>query len=100
MNWKSNFSFGKFSEMLAELSRREKAANIMPDADLDIYMKVNLICIELSAYNIFQLMQKYCLKEPFSTFRNASQLLQAASLEGQETNVVTDYILKVDTFSF
>ncbi|CAL8996787.1 unnamed protein product [Prunus brigantina] len=45
-------------EMLAELSRREKAANIMPDADLDIYMK-------------------------------------AASLEGQETNVVTDYILKI-----
>ena len=27
--------------MLAELSRREKAANIMPDPDLDIYMKVN-----------------------------------------------------------
>lgn len=28
------------SEMLAELSRREKAANIIPDPDLDIYMKV------------------------------------------------------------
>lgn len=26
--------------MLAELSRREKAANIKPDPDLDIYMKV------------------------------------------------------------
>ncbi|XP_065624228.1 pleiotropic drug resistance protein 1-like [Quercus suber] len=45
-------------EMLAELSRREKTANIKPDPDLDIYMK-------------------------------------AASLEGQETNVITDYILKV-----
>ncbi|RDX70994.1 Pleiotropic drug resistance protein 1, partial [Mucuna pruriens] len=45
-------------EMLAELSRREKAANIKPDPDLDIYMK-------------------------------------AAALEGQETNVVTDYIMKV-----
>ncbi|KAK9946084.1 hypothetical protein M0R45_011563 [Rubus argutus] len=45
-------------EMLAELSRREKAANIMPEKDLDIYMK-------------------------------------AASLEGQEANVVTDYILKI-----
>ncbi|XP_062163795.1 pleiotropic drug resistance protein 1-like isoform X2 [Alnus glutinosa] len=45
-------------EMLAELSRREKAANIKPDPDLDIYMK-------------------------------------AASLEGQEPSVVTDYILKI-----
>ncbi|KAE8056422.1 hypothetical protein FH972_013197 [Carpinus fangiana] len=45
-------------EMLAELSRREKAANIKPDPDIDIYMK-------------------------------------AASLEGQEASVVTDYILKI-----
>ncbi|KAF8035907.1 hypothetical protein BT93_C1817 [Corymbia citriodora subsp. variegata] len=45
-------------EMLAELSRREKEANIKPDPDIDIFMK-------------------------------------AASLEGQETNVVTDYILKI-----
>jgi len=26
--------------MLSELSRREKAANIKPDPDLDVYMKV------------------------------------------------------------
>ncbi|XP_050366553.1 pleiotropic drug resistance protein 1-like [Argentina anserina] len=45
-------------DMLAELSRREKTANIMPEKDLDIYMK-------------------------------------AASLEGQEASVVTDYILKI-----
>ncbi|XP_044472279.1 pleiotropic drug resistance protein 1-like isoform X2 [Mangifera indica] len=45
-------------ETLAELSRREKAANIKPDPDIDLYMK-------------------------------------AASLEGQETNVVTDYVLKI-----
>ncbi|KAK9927467.1 hypothetical protein M0R45_024650 [Rubus argutus] len=44
--------------MLVELLRREKAANIMPDLDLDLYMK-------------------------------------AAALEGQETNIVTDFILKV-----
>ncbi|KAK4277139.1 hypothetical protein QN277_015181 [Acacia crassicarpa] len=49
---------GSRCEMLAELSRREKAANIKPDPDLDIYMK-------------------------------------AAALEGQETNVVTDYIMKI-----
>ncbi|XP_077211753.1 pleiotropic drug resistance protein 1-like isoform X1 [Tasmannia lanceolata] len=45
-------------EMLAELSRREKAANIKPDPDIDIFMK-------------------------------------AATLRGQESSVVTDYILKI-----
>ncbi|XP_022728526.1 pleiotropic drug resistance protein 1-like isoform X2 [Durio zibethinus] len=45
-------------EMLAELSRREKQANIKPDPDIDVFMK-------------------------------------AAATEGQEANVVTDYILKI-----
>nr|XP_043627458.1 pleiotropic drug resistance protein 1-like isoform X7 [Erigeron canadensis] len=49
---------GSSYEMLAELSRREKDANIKPDPDLDIYMK-------------------------------------AASLEGQEASVVTEYIIKI-----
>ncbi|KAK3416796.1 hypothetical protein EUGRSUZ_H02558 [Eucalyptus grandis] len=46
------------ADMLSELSRREKAANIKPDPDIDIFMK-------------------------------------AAATEGQEANVVTDYILKM-----
>lgn len=29
-----------FADMLSELSRREKAANIKPDPDIDIFMKV------------------------------------------------------------
>ncbi|WCJ20352.1 ABC transporter G family member 39 [Euphorbia peplus] len=45
-------------EILAELSRREKAANIKPDPDIDLLMK-------------------------------------AVSLKGQETNVMTDYIIKI-----
>ncbi|XP_057969768.1 pleiotropic drug resistance protein 1-like [Malania oleifera] len=49
---------GSRYEMLAELSRREKAANIKPDPDIDIFMK-------------------------------------AAATEGEETNIVTDYILKI-----
>ncbi|KAG5551935.1 hypothetical protein RHGRI_010140 [Rhododendron griersonianum] len=49
---------GTLYEMLAELSRREKEANIKPDPDIDIFMK-------------------------------------AASLEGQEASVVTDYVLKI-----
>ncbi|CAL9165196.1 unnamed protein product [Musa hybrid cultivar] len=49
---------GSRYDMLTELSRREKAANIKPDPDIDIFMK-------------------------------------ATSIDGQETNVITDYILKV-----
>ncbi|KAM7490316.1 hypothetical protein LguiA_033237 [Lonicera macranthoides] len=49
---------GASYEMLTELSRREKEANIKPDPDLDVFMK-------------------------------------AASLEGQEASVVTDYFLKI-----
>ncbi|KAK1306973.1 Pleiotropic drug resistance protein 3 [Acorus calamus] len=49
---------GTRHDMLVELSRREKEANIKPDPDVDIFMK-------------------------------------AASLGGQEANVVTDYILKI-----
>lgn len=49
---------GSNYEMLAELSRREKEANIKPDPDLDLYMK-------------------------------------AASMEGQEASVVTEYVMKI-----
>ncbi|KAK2651448.1 hypothetical protein Ddye_011304 [Dipteronia dyeriana] len=49
---------GSRYEMLAELSRREKAANIKPDPDIDVFMK-------------------------------------ATATEGQEANLVTDYILKI-----
>ncbi|KAK8988611.1 hypothetical protein V6N11_029994 [Hibiscus sabdariffa] len=45
-------------EMLAELARREKAANIKPDPDIDVFMK-------------------------------------AASIQGQETSVITDYVIKM-----
>ncbi|KAK3438213.1 hypothetical protein EUGRSUZ_C02835 [Eucalyptus grandis] len=49
---------GHHYDMLEELSRREREANIRPDPDIDIFMK-------------------------------------AAAQEGQETNIVTDYILKI-----
>ncbi|XP_062214779.1 ABC transporter G family member 37-like isoform X2 [Phragmites australis] len=45
-------------EMLIELARREKAANIKPDHDIDVYMK-------------------------------------ASAIGGQESSIVTDYILKI-----
>ncbi|KAH7352813.1 hypothetical protein KP509_19G065500 [Ceratopteris richardii] len=49
---------GSRYEMLTELARREKAAGIKPDVDMDIFMK-------------------------------------AMSMEGQQGNIVTDYILKM-----
>ncbi|GAB4854144.1 transcription factor [Ancistrocladus abbreviatus] len=45
-------------DMLVELARREKEANIKPDPDIDVYMK-------------------------------------AAAMEGQEANIVTEYIIKI-----
>ncbi|CAL9063878.1 ABC transporter G family member 36-like isoform X2 [Musa acuminata AAA Group] len=45
-------------EMLTELARREKEANIKPDPDIDVFMK-------------------------------------AASMGGQESNLITDYVLKI-----
>lgn len=36
------FSFWPCADMLAELSRREKAANIKPDPDIDVFMKVRI----------------------------------------------------------
>ncbi|KAM3337572.1 pleiotropic drug resistance protein 1-like [Capsicum galapagoense] len=49
---------GSRYEMLAELLRREKEANIKPNPDIDIFMK-------------------------------------AAATEGQEANIITDYVLKL-----
>ncbi|KAK3411001.1 hypothetical protein EUGRSUZ_J03024 [Eucalyptus grandis] len=49
---------GSRYDMLSELLRREKVANVKPDPDIDIFMK-------------------------------------AAAIEGQEANVITDYILKI-----
>ena len=35
-----NFSWSTSTDLLSELSRREKEANIKPDPDIDVYMKV------------------------------------------------------------
>lgn len=73
--------------MLTELSRREKEANIKPDPDIDVYMKVQFILFKSNpvfVLEVTKVAQSYCV------------LLckQAISVEGQES-VVTDYILKV-----
>ncbi|KAG6414602.1 hypothetical protein SASPL_121975 [Salvia splendens] len=69
---------GSRYDMLAELSRREKAANIKPDPDVDIYMKVNTHT-HTHTHTVYTYLS----------------VIPAAATEGDEANVVTDYILKV-----
>lgn len=79
--------FSDYADMLTELSRREKEANIKPDPDVDVYMKVKIHLI----------LTKSCVY--IGSDKGYSKLFvllckQAISVEGQES-VVTDYILKV-----
>ena len=79
--------FSNYTDMLTELSRREKEANIKPDPDVDVYMKVKIHLIQT----------KSCVY--IGSDKGYSKLFvllckQAISVEGQES-VVTDYILKV-----
>lgn len=48
------------ADMLTELSRREKEANIKPDPDIDLYMKVR-ISRNFSSSTIFPWFPTYCL---------------------------------------
>lgn len=45
------------TDMLAELSRREKAANIKPDPDIDIYMKVTNT--DINTHRLFMYLSMY-----------------------------------------
>lgn len=48
--------------MLAELSRREKAANIKPDPDIDVYMKVRSF-FEMEAITFWNRINPVTLKD-------------------------------------
>ncbi|KAK4357468.1 hypothetical protein RND71_023078 [Anisodus tanguticus] len=82
-------------EMLAELSRREKEANIKPDPDVDIFMKVKTYQQNIQSYAhtsrlfLFVNFDEKCL-DVIGFFSQ-----QAASIQGQDASVVTDYILKI-----
>ncbi|CAA0810655.1 ABC transporter G family member 40 [Striga hermonthica] len=80
---------GSRYEMLAELSRREKAANIKPDSDIDIFMKVKLnkcIIIKYISIHVHIL---------YWSMHTICRQMQAVATEGDDANVVTDYVLKV-----
>jgi hypothetical protein len=76
------------SEMLSELSRREKEAGIKPDHDIDIFMKVSFLLATWSSRERRdnRLVILICFEWT---------VVQATAMEGQETNIVTDYVLKV-----
>ncbi|CAN8312262.1 unnamed protein product [Cochlearia groenlandica] len=72
---------GSRYDMLTELARREKEASIKPDPDVDVFMKVKTL-------NFLK------HEEPLLCY-NFIVSLQATSTTGEETNVMTDYILKI-----
>ncbi|XP_055960604.1 pleiotropic drug resistance protein 1-like [Mercurialis annua] len=72
-------------DMLAELSRREKAMNVKPDPDLDVFMKIWHKAVVLG----------YFYNKPMSVCEIGIFNYCAAAIEGEETSVDTDYILKV-----
>lgn len=86
--------------MLIELARREKEANIKPDPDLDVFMKVKFYHLDDSALSFVHdhfVINKWMwhFVGVMIYFLCYDYSLQAISMEGQESNVITDYILKV-----
>lgn len=81
------------ADMLAELCRREKEANIIPHPDIDVFMKAR--------------ERHHCLLGICFTYlfmhRMANNIVlgivtynaQAVATEGQKANLAVDYILKV-----
>lgn len=67
-----------------EVSRREKEEGIVPDPDIDTYMKVFL-------QNFLKIITKSILR----VYWAVTKYLQAISVEGQKRNLQTDYVLKV-----
>ena len=43
--YKQKSTFSHCADLLAEVSRREKEANIKPDPDIDVYMKVREVLL-------------------------------------------------------
>lgn len=88
-----------FKEMMVEVSRREREAGIIPDPDIDTYMKVVMRRFRFSFLTFF-----YNGLVPTSRDFSFNDMLngqliskQAISVAGQERNLQTDYVLKVHT---
>ena len=90
--------------MLAELSRREKTANIMPDPDIDIFMKVRKKLLPVT-YSLLQQMidshlfwsrdLAFMVIDNFMWFYYCFFYFKGALTKGQEASIMTDYLLKV-----
>lgn len=76
---------------MVEVSKKEKEAGIVPDPDVDTYMKV--IKYEKVQLTILVIIFRTWPKVILSH-------LQAVSVEGQRRNLQTDYVLKVITIFF
>ncbi|KAE9446707.1 hypothetical protein C3L33_21390, partial [Rhododendron williamsianum] len=85
---------GNRAEIMAEVIRREKQARVVPDPDIDTYMKVMLVSVVFSFPMFLQLSMGMVaivlMYDDVYIFFD-----QAISIEGQKTTLQTDYILKI-----
>ncbi|KAF7127829.1 hypothetical protein RHSIM_Rhsim11G0102600 [Rhododendron simsii] len=84
---------GNRTEIMTEVIKREKQARVVPDPDIDTYMKdykhtMIVKSLLFFARSLEQLALRFCIT--FSNFSDGS-----ISIEGQKTTLQTDYILKI-----
>lgn len=81
---------------MLEVTKREKEAGIVPDPDIDTYMKVLKIQLWCPfSCNFIILHCNMLMKMCSCNVDNYSSLLQAISVDRLEKTLQTDYILKV-----
>ncbi|KAK2646685.1 hypothetical protein Ddye_021880 [Dipteronia dyeriana] len=80
---------GSRYEMLAELSRREKAANIKPGLDIDVFIKFSQPCVSLPCSFYFFLDMRdrvlICCGE-FAAFDKAQMVIPVKSKHDDDDN--------------
>jgi hypothetical protein len=87
-------------DLLTELARREKAAGIFPDTEVDLFMKViNNFIENCSKPKMKSIKCSKCQGNNILTIYLTPILcilfVQATAMEGAESNLIVDYILKV-----
>jgi hypothetical protein len=88
------------AEMLAELAKREKQAGIFPEKDVDVYMKVRFYsCNSLESLWDYP-VESLILSKLLNALLNDVELyfglgVQATAVEGMQSSLSTDYIMKV-----
>jgi hypothetical protein len=95
---------------MMEIGKREKEAGVVPDPDIDTYMKVPVsslvffsfmfvIVLKLSKFCRVNIYKAFCMISNYYVVILMYYLFgQAISVEGLKSTIQTDYILKVTLF--